>query len=557
MATFNWIITCGCNNPTKYHCNTCGENLCSTCKQTHLQNTNTKHHSVVEYTKRLTPGSLSSLLCHDHDGKECICWCQTCEKAACIDCVTKSHRGHQFTELETVLQERRVSLQEELKYLESNDLKEWRGLMIEARKATSDFLGQVDWMEKELEERAKEFHHRVEEIKENYKKELNELKTSNLTILHRQEKRVSVGLEKVKQQAKECEDQLRSSDMESLLEHKSFTHDKKDPLPTISCATPPVLSPSQIDTKALTEMFGQLTVPKTKQTAKSTKSQVLGQPYQASSRDTQSRGATNRTKPQTQLIPKPSVLSEFRTKTDRTSVICVGSGLAWVRTYWKVIQLVDRHGAVKDTIHTDFDFDDMVLSPQGDILLTDHDNKCIQSIASNKRKVKTLFKLQREPCGLCCLHSGDIAVTFPGEHRVVIYGASGKVIQELDKELFKSPHSVAQSKVNSDLYISDRGKVVVLDKDYRVRYEYAGQGDGEYDFDPRGVCTDNAGRILIPDYENARVDILDRDGRFLQYLVTKKQGLKNPSWIDVDSEGKAWVGENIWPTGYVKVVKYL
>ena len=122
-----------------------------------------------------------------------------------MDCVTKSHRGHEFTELETVLREKRVGLQKELKNLESNVLREWQDLLIEARKVTSDFIGQVDGIEKKLEERAKEFHQRVEEIKENAKKQLQEMKTSNLAILHEQEKKVSDGLEKVKQEAKECE----------------------------------------------------------------------------------------------------------------------------------------------------------------------------------------------------------------------------------------------------------------------------------------------------------------------------------------------------------------
>ena len=324
------LVTCGCNNPTEYHCNTCGENLCGGCKETHLQNN--RHHSITEYTKKLMPGSLSNPSCHEHDGKECVCWCQTCGKAACMDCVTKSHRGHEFTELETVLQEKRTSMQKELNNLESNKLKEWQDLMIEARKMTADFSVQVDGIEKELEERAKEFHQKVEEIKETYKTQLNAMKISNLAILREQEKMVSNGLEKVKQEIKECEDRLRSSNMESLLEHEGAKSNEKYTLPTISSATPPIFTPSQIDTKALTEMFGQLTVSPT------------------------------------HLIPKPSVQSEFRTKPDQPCVTCVGSGKAWVKTDRRTIQLVDRQGTVKDTIHTDFVFDDMVLSPQGDIL---------------------------------------------------------------------------------------------------------------------------------------------------------------------------------------------
>ena len=514
MATYNMLVTCACGSPTEYNCNTCGAKLCGNCKQEHLENNDTRHHSITEYAKKLMPGNLSPPPCHEHNGKECVCWCQTCGKVACIDCVIKSHRGHEFAELETILQEKRATLQQELKNLESNKLKEWQDLMIKATKMTSDFSGQVDEIEKELEERAKEFHTRVEEIKETYKKQLNELKISNLDILQEQEKMVSDGLEKVKQEIKECEDRLRSSDMESLLEHKGGKSDKKDTLPTISCATPPVLTPSQIDTKALTEMFGQLTISPT------------------------------------HLIPKPPVQSQFDTEISHASVICVGSGQAWVKRDG-AIQLVDRHGTVKDTIHTDFDFEDMVLSPQGDILLTDTNKKCIKAISSDKT-MKTLFELQWRPYGLCCLYCGNIVVTFPIEGCVVIYSTSGKVIKEVDKKLFTRPYRVAQSKVNSDLYISDHGKVVALDKDYRVRYEYTGQRYGE-SFYPHGLCTDNAGHVLITDHYKDRVHILDKDGQFQQFLLTGEQGLGGSWNINVDSEGNTWVGEYYG----VKVVKYL
>ena len=132
-------------------------------------------------------------------------------------------------------------------------------------------------------------------------------------------------------------------------------------------------------------------------------------------------------------------------------------------------------------------FDDMVLSSQGDILLSDYDNNCIKSISTNKT-VKTLFKLKWELYGLCCLHRGDIVVTFPSEGRVVIYSMSGKVIKELDKKLFTQPSWVAQSKVNSDLYISGSGKVLALNADYKARYDYTGQRGTKEPFNPCDLC---------------------------------------------------------------------
>ena len=258
------------------------------------------------------------------------------------------------------------------------------------------------------------------------------------------------------------------------------------------------------------------------------------------------------------LIPKPSVQSKFRAGTDSPSVKCVGSGQAWVGIDRKMIQLMDRNGAVQDSINIDFDFVDIALTPKGDILLWDLDNKCLKVIhVSADKKDQTLFKLKKEsPDVVCWLRGDKIAAAFSGlchRGRVVIYSTSGKVVKELDEKLFENPFWMAQSKINNDLFVSDDDcKIVALDREYKVRFEYTGQGDGERFF-PRGICTDNCGHVLVTDY-NGRVHILNKDGKFIQYLLTAEQGLRAPRSIDTDREGNAWVGDE---HGEVKVVKYL
>ena len=182
-----------------------------------------------------------------------------------------------------------------------------------------------------------------------------------------------------------------------------------------------------------------------------------------------------------QLISEPSVHSKFFSGYHLSSTVCAGFGLAWIQSDSAQLQLVDTNGSVKDTIDTDFRFVDMVLSPKGNLLLSDIDNKCIKLISAD-RTAHTLFKTQvgwirsqiLTPYKICHLCIGDITVTFPDDGRVVICGVSGKIIKELDKKLFRKPLTVAQNKVNSNLYISDRRKILALDKEY-FRYEYTGQ----------------------------------------------------------------------------------
>ena len=159
----------------------------------------------------------------------------------------------------------------------------------------------------------------------------------------------------------------------------------------------------------------------------------------------------------------------------------------------------------------------MAVTSDGDLLLTDHDNRCIKSI-SRKKTVSTLLTTSRDPYWLSCLHNGDIVVTFRGDSKVVIYSRTGQIRQTLDHIKFRWPRSVSVNKVNQDIYICDKkggafaspGKVVAVGDDYELRYEYTGQGYSE--FTPVDVCTDEMGQVLITDFNNHRVHMLDQEG---------------------------------------------
>ena len=118
--------------------------------------------------------------------------------------------------------------------------------------------------------------------------------------------------------------------------------------------------------------------------------------------------------------------------------------------------------------------------------------------------------------------------------------------------------------MNQNIYISDHevnylysaGKVLAVGSDGQLCYEYAGQGDSV--FIPVDLSADLMGHVFIFDYNSHRVHILDKKGRFQQYILSAQQGLQRPYSIDVDKEGFVWVGEYFGPNrGRVKVAKYL
>ena len=140
---------------------------------------------------------------------------------------------------------------------------------------------------------------------------------------------------------------------------------------------------------------------------------------------------------------------------------------------------------------------------------------------------------------------------------MIVYSRDGQVRQKLDNITFRNTgKKVAVNKINHDIYICDDRSVLAVGPEGRLRYEYTGQDDSE--LYPRDVCTDQMGHVLITDYDNYRVHMLDQNGWFIQYVLTLQQGLGKPVTIDVDREGYVWVGEDVSNNnGRVKVARYL
>ena len=559
----------------KFHCNNCGDALCPQCKVHHLKSKGTKHHKIVPYAEKLNPKYITDLLCPKHQTHAPKFWCKTCSVPICDSCVvTNEHKGHEFSDITAILSEKRDEMLAEMKMLRDVTVEEWEEVLKTAQGITTDFLGSIDELEKELVSRAKEMHREVEAILSQSQNTLQQMKTAGLAKLRRQEKNLEDQLHQLKGDVEQYENQLRDADPNTLIQFKQSTGlrtEKKKP-PALETLSAPVLTKGQNDSKAMQNIFGELSTGAILQ-----KSREFDEKYPSCHSGSKSDRASDSDKtlvPSSHLIPNPSVQFKFEVQNGCPHIACLDKGLAWVHTFIAPLpskrmnkrtklQLVNRDGSVKDTISTDFSIKDMAVTSDGDLLLTDYKNKCIKSV-SQQKTISTLFTTSWTPCGLCCLHNDNIVVEFRGECKVIMYNRDGKIRQTLDHIKLRCPRKVAVNRVNQDIYICDReniafdsaGKVIAVGADDQLKYEYTGQSDSK--FTPEDMCTDQMGHILITDYNNHRVHMLDRGGRFMQYVLTEQQGLYRPTTIDVDREGYLWVGEEVNVIkGSVKVAKYL
>ena len=451
---------------------------------------------------------------------------------------------------------------DEMKMIRDNTIGEWTEVLTQAQNITAGYLTDIGKIEKELVARGREMHKEVDAILLSSQQTLKQMKESGLGKLKDQEKYIGDRLKQLQDDVQRYEDQLRDADSHALLQFEQGTKQSKDKQkpPTLVTAPFPVLTQGQNDNKAMQDIFGQLSTQAIPEKS--------GKIPEKSNSDPAATAASGHTMEpsllssviQRSLIARPSVQSKFSVNESFPYIACANQGRAWVNTDYRTLQLMDRDGSVSDTINTDFYFSDIDVTSDGELLLVDYNNNCIRSV-SREKKISTLFRTSRNPDSLCCLNNNDIVVTFPDDSKFVVYSRNGEIRQKMDNIKFRFPMSVAVNKVNQDIYICDHeynaeysiGKVVTIGADGQLRYEYSGQGGNV--FGPVDVCTDQMGHILITDFHNNRVHILDQEGQFIQYVLTSQHGLNCPTTIDVDREGYVWVGE--YDNKCVKVARYL
>ena len=459
--------------------------------------------------------------------------------------------------------EKRDSMLEHMKTLRDKTVCEWEEVLKQAKTTTSEYVDNIDQLENKLKARAKDMHKQVDAILAKSQQTLNQMKAVGLTKLQDQEKYLEDKLQQLQTDVQRYEDQLQHGDPNALIQFKQDTRQSIGEMkpPAIEVVSAPIFSKGQNYADAIETMFGQLSAPKKSRTVPEKSNSDSSSPDPAA---TCSAGQPKVSSPQSSatkksLIPQPSVQSKFDVNRAYPRIACVERSLAWVQTGDKKLQLMDRDGSVRDNINTDFDFLDITITSAGDLLLTDCDNNCIKSVSRHKF-VSTLFRTSGKPWGLCCLHNGDIVVTLRDNSKVLVYSSNGQIKQKMDDIKFRCPMSVSVNKVNQDIYICDYekdsfdspGKVLAIGDNGQLQYEYTGQSSSK--FIPVEVCTDHMGHVLITDCKNEFVHIMDREGQFIQYILTEQQGLSLPNTISVDEEGYVWVGEC---NRCVKVARYL
>ena len=109
---------------------------------------------------------------------------------------------------------------------------------------------------------------------------------------------------------------------------------------------------------------------------------------------------------------------------------------------------------------------------------------------------------------------------------------------------------------NGDMCVShvNGNNVVAVNRTGHVQFTYDCNHIGKRNsFGPGCLWTDSLSHLIIADFNDDCLHILDQNGHFLRCLDTF--GLENPNGLSVDGEGRLWVG--LLNAGIIRVIQYL
>nr|XP_022287629.1 uncharacterized protein LOC111100239 isoform X2 [Crassostrea virginica] len=253
-------------------------------------------------------------------------------------------------------------------------------------------------------------------------------------------------------------------------------------------------------------------------------------------------------------------------------ISCVTPDRVWVSDGDNIILTDTATGKQLHSVENSLQYSDIgkhTVNCEGELISIDkecHIIKLCNDMKTTTTLIKHTDKTWEPRCVYCSPSSGDLLVGMCtiATGKVMRYDNTGKYKQTIPHDdntprtLYVWPYYITENN-NGDVLVSDwlRRAVVVTSGEGVHRFSYTGPPSGSR-LQPRGICTDVMSHILVIDYSTDTVQMLDRDGQFLSYVLTRQTpGMYYAPWglsYDVTTHA-VWVGS--WNDNTMSVCQHI
>ncbi|XP_061163235.1 uncharacterized protein LOC133188330 [Saccostrea echinata] len=518
MGTPQDLLKCGIccvNRSLPAYCVDCAEKLCAECWKNHPQQVK-DDHMVLPMAESKCPEHFKFYAVH----------CKMCDIPICRDCLIDSHNGHKYSSINQAKDEK---IKEVIKYT-----KHWRENICPVYQALEDQAkAQRGSYESEIVAVKMTINGQREMLKTMVDNLCDDMIESVQTTLAAHSNQINSELQEIVTRKWEIEDEIRKSEGMSekgILEIKEFL----DTLPHLrdSLATPPTLSmpipsrffPAEISERTLKRMVGS--------------------------------------------ILQVSMHSSFSCKLPVSNIQACSANEVWVsfhdeKLLTKYSYKQEKGTAVEmENLNLQFKPECFLLLKKDCLLASDRFNHCIWKI-ENKGKPQTFIKTSpSNPKGMCLNNRQELVVCISGltGSLRIYFGDKYQNSRDIANHLLNAPNRVAQNGDENYIVLDDHLQthyVTAIDTKGTLQWKFKGLEETKQFFFPRSVCCDSLMNIILSDFGNNSVLLLDKDGKFLMNLLSDKYGLQSPRGVCLDREGKLWVGQGDDGKGECHIVKYI
>ena len=535
------VITCDvCDKAAQQFCNSCQVSLCETCVKKHRDEFKSLLHDIVPFLHKKAQLVFSA--CQEHIGQRYEVNCKECNKPVFSKCIVSDTKTEHALE-ELIKTHKIPKIKSDKEEIQAKLIPKYQKKDVEIGKKISKTKSKLDDLGNESKKLRKLWHQEVDKIFDKIDSLGQSLTEKNLYALQEYHNKIRDLISEMKTIVKQNEKLFNSNTLSEIIKYQSKLNEYENVPEHVDLELPSLRSNTDQGKELIIEIGD----------------------YRATLKQMSQPSLIGKLMNQVRVIA--TIPTDYK---PLLGIACVGEAETWIYGDNKTITRIDIHGTVRDTVTTP-----CLQCPGGisvtkwrELMYSDHNRGVVNIV--RRGKSETLITAPRgwTPGKLCCTSSGDILVhmykgTGPQTKNKIIRYQEHNIKQEINKDgkgnpIFKGgQYSLFMSENNNgDICVSDGNAdtMVVVDKNGRVRFLYDGTpARREWSFDPRYIVTDVLSQIIVLDYNNNCLHILDQNGQFLRCV--EDCGLDKPYGLSVDSEGRLWVG--LIDTWEIKVLKYL